>query len=243
MTDDMNGYQWLRAYALEPEPCEKVKVRSNQWAASTSFHSEEIYHGRALSLLCCSKKEELLWTLSAFSGIRYIFVSVLYMSWLQVPWSFTALSWGGWYRYPLATHEKTEDFDLFMVATGSGGRPTIHIWTVEALLTPVQYTATLTVPALWYTGKRRLWKAMGSRNSTAKRNRDTAVLTHRLFNPKMPELLQSKAFLMISLWSGQGQNVSPYIFVDGKCEMQSEVAHLGLQSKPAAGGIDGRSGS
>lgn len=165
------------------------------------------------------------------------------MCWLQVPWSLTALSWGGWYRYPLATHEKTEDFDLFMVTAGSGGRPTIHIWALEALLTPVQYTATLMVPALWYTGKRRLWKAMGSRNSTAKRNRDTTALTHRLFNPKMPELLQSKAFLMISLWSGQGQNVSPYIFVDGKCEMQSEVAHLGLQSKPAAGEIDGRSGS
>lgn len=48
---------------------------------------------------------------------------------------------------------------------------------------------------------------------------------------------------MISLWSGQVQNVATYIFVDGKCEMPSEVAYLGLQSKPAAGGIEGRSGS
>lgn len=88
---------------------------------------------------------------------------------------------------------------MFMVTAGSGGRPTIHIWALEALLTSVQYTATLTVPSLWYTGKRCLWNAMGSRNSTAKGNRDTAVLTHHLFDPKMPELLQSKAFLMISL--------------------------------------------
>lgn len=207
-------------------PWNQSPVRESKWDATNEQQGpasilEESMVGGRFPLLCHSKKEELLWTLSASSGIRYIFVSVLYMCCLQVPWSVTALSWGGCYCYPLVTHGKTEDFDLFMVIAGSSGRPKIHIWALEVLLTSVQYTATLMVPALWYTGKRRLWNPMGSRNSTAKGNRDTAVLTHHLFNPKMPELLQSKAFLMISLWNGQVQNVSTYIFVDGKCETQS----------------------
>lgn len=73
----------------------------------------------ALPLLCHSKKEELLWTRSASSGIRYVFVSVFYMYCLQVLRSVTALSGGGCYHYLLVTHEKTEDFDLFMVTVGS----------------------------------------------------------------------------------------------------------------------------
>lgn len=243
MTDDMNGYQWLRAYALEPEPCERVKVRRNQWAARTSFHSGEIYHGRALPFLCRSKKGRatldtkcILWhkIYICFCFVHVLIASTVKLHRPQLGWLVplsscnTRENWGLWFVHGhCRIRWQTYDSHLGFRSSLDTSAVQLHWWYLLCgILGRDVYGM------LWAVG-------------TALPKETETPLSLRIISSTQSCL----NFFKARLFSWYLCEVAKYrmslrtFFVDGKCEMQSEVAYLGLQSKPAAGGIEGRSGS